>query len=74
MNGPELARRLRSEQSELATLFMSGYTGRDVIPADLHGRKTHYIQKPFTMESLLQRVHEALQGGTTAGSGPMESV
>ena len=60
INGRDLAKKLRSLQPLMRCLFMSGYTS-DVIA--LHGvldDGTHFIQKPFTMKALSEKVREAL--------------
>lgn len=59
MNGTELAHQMRHQQPELVTVFMSGYAEHEV----LHKMKmtsAHHIQKPFTVDTLLSRVAEAL--------------
>ncbi len=64
MNGRELAKNLLSLYPHLRRLFMSGYTA-DVIAA--HGvldDGTHFIQKPFTMKTLSEKVREALDPPT----------
>jgi two-component system, cell cycle sensor histidine kinase and response regulator CckA len=59
MNGPELAKRVLSVRPEIKVLFMSGYTDEVIShvatlePADL-------LQKPFTPQTLLGKVHEVL--------------
>ena len=65
MNGPDLAKRLKTMRPTLATLFISGYAEVDVI-RQLQPPLASYIQKPFTAETLLSRVAEALN--TTNGT------
>jgi PAS domain S-box-containing protein len=63
VNGKELANRLKGLRQGLRCLFMSGYMA-DVI-AD-HGvlvKGVLFIQKPFTMKALAEKVREALQSG-----------
>lgn len=63
MNGRELADRLLSLYPDMLCLFMSGYSG-DVIAS--HGVLTediHFIQKPFSMSGLADRVRLVLDEG-----------
>jgi two-component system cell cycle sensor histidine kinase/response regulator CckA len=60
MNGADLAFRLQSLRPELIAVFMSGYAESDVL-RKLREREAIHIQKPFTMDTLLSRVAEALQ-------------
>jgi len=39
---------------------MSGYADSEILRAAAHGVLQNHIQKPFTVESLLSRVAEAL--------------
>jgi signal transduction histidine kinase len=58
LNGWELAQRLTAMRPGVRAVFMTGYSE---ITADQGGRSDAVVlQKPFTPEALLQRVHEAL--------------
>lgn len=61
MNGRDLAEQLLLENPGMSCLFMSGYTA-DVMAerGRIHG-DVHFMQKPFTMQSLTQKVREALK-------------
>jgi signal transduction histidine kinase/ActR/RegA family two-component response regulator len=60
VNGWELAQRLTVMRPGVRTIFMTGYSE---ITAGRHGRDgATVLQKPFTPDSLLQKVHEALDG------------
>jgi two-component system, cell cycle sensor histidine kinase and response regulator CckA len=67
MNGADLAQRMVSRQPDLITIFMSGYAEHDVLRHASISPASH-IQKPFTVDILLSRVAEALQGGTNGAS------
>ncbi|HSR67765.1 MAG TPA: PAS domain S-box protein [Acidobacteriota bacterium] len=59
MSGRELSHRLQAQRSGILTLFMSGYTGRDLmrehdLPID------DFIQKPFAPSDLLEKVTSLL--------------
>jgi two-component system cell cycle sensor histidine kinase/response regulator CckA len=60
MNGADLAVRLQSKQPDLIAIFMSGYAESDVLRKVREGHAIH-IQKPFTVDSLLSRIAEALE-------------
>jgi two-component system cell cycle sensor histidine kinase/response regulator CckA len=56
IRGPELARRMQQASPSLKTLFISGYTGEEHVPAG-----TQLLLKPFTLAALLEKVREALK-------------
>lgn len=58
MNGPELARHIRALRPEAKVLYMSGYTDRAFTGNWEPG--TPFLHKPFTPQSLTQKVQEAL--------------
>jgi PAS domain S-box-containing protein len=60
MNGPELAKRFLSIHPETKVLFMSGYT--DKVIGNLGGLEpeTALLQKPFTPQTLAEKVREVL--------------
>jgi two-component system, cell cycle sensor histidine kinase and response regulator CckA len=59
MNGADLAQRMLKRQPDLVTIFMSGYAEHDVVKKAKLSSAVH-IQKPFTIDSLLSRISEAL--------------
>jgi two-component system cell cycle sensor histidine kinase/response regulator CckA len=61
-NGRDLAQDLMAICPDLRTIFISGYPENAVTR--LQGREVHYLPKPFSVESLVQKVREVLdQGG-----------
>jgi DNA-binding NtrC family response regulator len=72
MSGRELANRLSALQPGVRVLYMSGYTNALFGQHDIPDRDAVLLEKPFTLRSLLTRVHQALhtaQGGkATAAS------
>ncbi len=66
MNGADLARRLQTLQPGLKTVFMSGYAQSDIAQS-LSRMPALHLQKPFTVEGLLSRIHEALHANWLAG-------
>lgn len=70
MNGRELAERLTLRSPSMKSLFMSGYTDNPVVRAGLRNSETVYIQKPFTLETLVLKVRELLQDPPPAYADP----
>ena len=62
MSGVELAERLAAIRPELPVVFMSGYTGTELMPGVQAAAA--YLQKPFAADSLLQRIREVLDRRT----------
>ena len=58
--GRALVERLATSRPRTRVLFMSGYTGDDVFRRALIDHRTEFLQKPFTPQSLSQRVREVL--------------
>jgi two-component system cell cycle sensor histidine kinase/response regulator CckA len=70
MNGSDLARRLMAERPGIRVLFISGYdrdAARTQAPLE---PGTDFIEKPFSPESLLDRLHRLLEAPrSTIGAG-----
>ena len=62
LGGRELGALLARIQPELPILYMSGYTGDDVIQRGLLEPGVPFQQKPFTPEGLARKVREMLDG------------
>jgi signal transduction histidine kinase/CheY-like chemotaxis protein len=62
LNGRELSDALADTHPNLPVLFMSGYTGEDVLARSLLPETAPFIQKPFAPEELLSRVRRMLAG------------
>jgi PAS domain S-box-containing protein len=60
MTGPELARRLQHERPGLRVLYMSGYAGDVLAKAGLSRQSVSFIDKPFTWQTLAEKVREVL--------------
>ncbi len=63
MSGRELAERVRSTRPDLPVLFMSGYTDDVVVRHGVATADIPFVTKPFTRETLLKAVGEAIRGG-----------
>ena len=66
LNGRELSEALNLTQPGVPVLFMSGYTGDDVLARSLLPANAPYIQKPFAPEELVARVRMMLSGVAAA--------
>ncbi|HUF34316.1 MAG TPA: PAS domain S-box protein, partial [Gemmatimonadales bacterium] len=66
VGGRELGQRLALLQPELPVLYMSGYTGEDVIQRGLLDPGAPFQQKPFTADGLARKVREMLDGRRAA--------
>jgi two-component system, cell cycle sensor histidine kinase and response regulator CckA len=63
MSGRELSEKLRKSLPELRVLFASGYTDDLLIHSGALPSGTAFLQKPFTLGSLLEKVREVLDAG-----------
>jgi DNA-binding response OmpR family regulator len=60
MNGRELSERVAERCSGIRTLFMSGYTDDATLKDGVLENRAAFLQKPFSMETLLHKVREVL--------------
>ena len=60
MGGRELAERVGILRPEAKFLFMSGYTDDSILKSGVLDNQTPFLQKPFSMEALLQKIREVL--------------
>ena len=60
MSGRELAKCLIDLHPGIKILYMSGYTDGAITHHGILDQGMDYIQKPFTMDGLLQKVREVL--------------
>jgi two-component system, cell cycle sensor histidine kinase and response regulator CckA len=60
MSGPDLARRLVARRSGMKVLCMSGYPEGATAHGVTLAPDTLWLQKPFTPESLSERVRQIL--------------
>ena len=63
MNGPTLVAKLRELRPGLKALLMSGYTG-DAIPNRALDGQMPFLEKPFTVKGIANKVREILDSGT----------
>ncbi len=60
MNGRELHRQLNARLPGLKVLYMSGYTENVIADQGMLYEGVHFIQKPFSVRALLQKVRQTL--------------
>ena len=61
MNGKELKQRLMASHPGLKCLFMSGYTADVIAHHGVLDEGVYFLQKPFTIRTLAERVREVLR-------------
>jgi signal transduction histidine kinase len=62
MNGKELAERLGEIKAGFRSIFMSGYTGDVITQQGVIDEGVHFLQKPFSVTTLAEKVREVLDG------------
>jgi signal transduction histidine kinase len=65
MNGAELARRLRRLRPATRVVFMSGYSAEAVATHGVLSPGAVFLQKPFSVEELLEGLRSALARGAS---------
>ncbi len=60
MSGKELSKKIKRNFREIKTIFISGYTGNYIKDKDID-ENSIFIQKPFSIEELSQKVRELLE-------------
>jgi hypothetical protein len=65
LSGPQLAERLTEARHELRIIYMSGFPDEAAIRSASIRPGAIFLQKPFTLRQLEQRVHEILTRPTT---------
>lgn len=61
MNGKELRVRLLASRPDMRCLFMSGYTANVIAHYGVLEEGVQFLQKPFTIQSLAEKVREVLE-------------
>lgn len=60
MNGKQLYNQLAMSRPTMKVLFMSGYTDNMLAPYGILEDNIHFLQKPFSVKTLTQKVRETL--------------
>jgi two-component system, cell cycle sensor histidine kinase and response regulator CckA len=66
--GPQLARLLLADRPGLRVLYISGQAEADMLPGRV-GAGTAFLQKPFSMQALLDQLRELLDRDRGGGGG-----
>jgi CheY-like chemotaxis protein len=56
MNGIELLKKIREDYGPLPVILMTAYGEKDLIIEALRNRCDSFIEKPFTLEQLMQEI------------------
>ncbi len=62
MNGRELSETLLSRYPDVRVLFMSAYTEDEVILQGVRVAEVNFINKPFSVEGLREKVRQVIAG------------
>jgi PAS domain S-box-containing protein len=62
MKGPEVFDKIREHHPEARVLYMSGYTDSMIARHGVLNQGIQFIQKPFTVNGLIEKCHQALHG------------
>ena len=73
MNGRELARQISSAYPDLKCLFMSGYTADVIAHHGVLDEGVNFIQKPFSIEGLMEKIHQVLSPPPSERSGDLSA-
>lgn len=68
MSGPELVQRLRRIHPDIKILFVTGYAGESVLPAETFSYGMDLLHKPFTLSELALKIHALLSPLLAAGA------
>ncbi len=63
MSGVKLAESLLRARPGMAVIYMSGYTDETIADHGVETARMAFLAKPFTMDTLLRKVREVLDGG-----------
>jgi two-component system cell cycle sensor histidine kinase/response regulator CckA len=66
MSGRRLADLIRGRRPDLPVLYMSGYSNGLLGTTNVLGQDIAFIEKPFTRDELLRKVHEVLIGAAAS--------
>ena len=70
IGGREMAKKLLALRPGISVLYLSGYTEDTVITHGALGPSTAFLQKPFTLQCLAEKVREVLRSRSAPPSAP----
>ena len=62
MGGKDLSEKLHDKYPELKVLYISGYTDNSIVHNGVLEERVAFLQKPFSVQNLTQKVREVLDG------------
>lgn len=62
MSGPELQRELAGQRIQIPTIFITAHSDEDVVSRVMAGGAVECLLKPFSEDSLLKAISQALSG------------
>ncbi len=62
IKGNKLSEKIKKSNSKMKTIYMSGYTEKNIISENLIEEGSIFLQKPFNMDTLLRKVSKTLKG------------
>lgn len=68
LSGRILSERLTAARPETRVLYMSGYSDEAILRHGVKNAPAHFIQKPFAVEALAQKLRETLSEPSTVGA------
>jgi two-component system cell cycle sensor histidine kinase/response regulator CckA len=74
MTGRRLADLLRQRRPDLPVLYMSGYSNGLLGSTNVLDQDIAFIEKPFSRDDLVRKVHKVLSGAAAAEREPNDSV
>jgi len=70
VSGRELAEHITSKRHDTKVIYMSGYTDSAIVNSGILQKEVAFLQKPFTPQTLMEKVREVLEGsGRTKHAG-----
>jgi hypothetical protein len=67
LSGPQVAERILEIRPGIRVIYTSGYPGKTNIPSRLRRHGATFFEKPFTPDSLVERVRAVLDGKKNGG-------
>jgi len=69
MGGIELVENVKAIQPEIKVLFISGYKYPSIITSNVSNLKESFLEKPFSLNTLIRKVREVLDQGDSFTKG-----